>query len=65
MRLIPIHIIMTCSDGTSTKNLTMTKGQVAVSTKVGCNWYDSNCNNDVSFRRNGFEYFKLDDAKKL
>ena len=43
----------------------MTKGQVAVSTKVGCNWYDSNCNNDVSFRRNGFEYFKLDDAKKL
>ena len=59
------YIIMTCSDGTTTNNLTMTKGQVAVSTKVGCNWYDSSGDNDVSFRRLGVEYFKLDGANSV
>ena len=59
------YIIMTCSDGTTTNNLTMTKGQVVVSTKLGCNWYDSSGDNDVSFTRNGAEYFTLDDANSV
>ena len=43
----------------------MTKGQVVVSTKLGCNWYDSSGDNDVSFRRLGVEYFKLDSANSV
>ena len=59
------YLILTCSDGTSTNSLTMTKGQVVVSTKLGCTWYDSSGDNDVSFRRNGVEYFTLDDANSV
>ena len=59
------YLILTCSDGVDTNNLTMTKGQVALNTKFACNWYDGISDFDVSFRRNAVEYFKLDGANQI
>ena len=56
------YIIIDCNGGVSGNSITLTKGQTVISTKLGCNWYDSSGDNDVSFRRNGGEFFKLDSA---
>lgn len=59
------YLILTCSDGVDTNNFTMTKGQIAINTKLTCNWYDGISDIDVPFRRNTVEYFTLDGANQI
>ena len=58
------YIILDCNTGTVSSAITMPPASVGISSQLNCNIYNSSGDNDVSFRRNGFEYLKLDDANK-
>ena len=58
-------IILSCIGATETSTLNLITSGLTITPELDCNIYNSNGDNDVSFRRNGFEYSKLDDANKI
>ena len=58
-------VILSCIGATETSTLNMITSGLAVTPELDCNIDNSNGDNDVSFRRNGVEYFPLDDANSI
>ena len=58
-------LVLTCDDGVSSNNLTMSVSNTTFSKKVNCNTFNGNGDNDVVFERNGIEYFKLDGSNSI
>ena len=59
------YIILDCITGTASSAITMSPASVGISSQLNCNIYNSSGDNDVSFRRLGVEYFKLDSANSV
>ena len=59
------YIILDCNIGTVSSAITMSPASVGISSQLNCNIYNSSGDNDVSFRRLGIEYFKLDSANSV
>ena len=59
------YISLDCNIGTTSSSITMSPASVGISTQLNCNILNSSGDNDVSFRRNGVEYFTLDSANSI